>query len=226
MTGEPPARTGPGGPAAGADAAPPPARARTRPWRDRLVALAWMALIWCLLWGRFTWGNLVAGLLVAAAVLVFFPLPPVTFGGRLRPRALLVLLGRFLTELVVASAHVAWLAVRFGHRPRDAIIAVRLRVRTDLNLALTAELISLVPGTLIIEVDRDRGVLYVHVLDARGPEDLAASRRRVLVTEARLVRAIGSPAELRLLDTPAPADPGRPGGFADAVRPVDRGPEK
>jgi len=89
--------------------------------------------------------------------------------------------------------------VRPGFRPRGAIIAVPLRVRTDLNLALTAEVISLVPGTLILDVDRDRGVLYVHVLDVRRPEDLTVNRERVLAVERRIVRAVGSPAEVRQL---------------------------
>ena len=83
--------------------------------------------------------------------------------------ALLVFAGRFVVELVSASLHVARIAVQPGYRPRGAIIAVRLRVSTDLNLALTAEAVSLVPGTLILEVDRDSGTLYLHVLDTHGP---------------------------------------------------------
>ncbi|WP_199562089.1 Na+/H+ antiporter subunit E [Micromonospora deserti] len=179
----------------------PGARSRAGRWRDQLIAFGWLVLVWNLLWGEFSWGNLVGGLLVAAAVLVFFPLPPVTFVGRLRPWALLVFALHFAGELVTASAHVASIAVRPGYRPRDAIIGVRLRVRSDLNLALTAEVLSLVPGTLIIEVDREAGVLYVHVLDVRGPGDLAASRERVLAVERRIVRAIGSAAELRRVQT-------------------------
>ncbi|MDO3700544.1 Na+/H+ antiporter subunit E [Micromonospora sp. C28SCA-DRY-2] len=169
--------------------------------RDQLIAYGWLVLIWMLLWGDFSWGNLLGGLLVGGAVLVFFPLPPVTFGGRLRPVPLLVFAVRFAGELVRASLHVAWIAVRPGFRPRGAIIAVRLRVRTDLNLALTAEIISLVPGTLIVEVDRDSGTLYVHVLDVRGPQDLTGSRDRILAVEQRLVRAVGSPAELPLVQS-------------------------
>ncbi|WP_200209057.1 Na+/H+ antiporter subunit E [Micromonospora coerulea] len=173
--------------------------------RDQAVALGWLVLIWLLLWGDVSWGNLLGGLVVGVAVLLFFPLPPVTFGGRLRPGALLVLAATFAAELISASVRVAAVAVRPGYRPRGAIIAVPLRVRTDLNLALTAEVISLVPGTLILDVDRDQGVLYVHVLDVRGPGDLAASRDRVLTVERRVVRAIGSAAEVRQLHTP-PAD--------------------
>ncbi|WBB70322.1 Na+/H+ antiporter subunit E [Micromonospora sp. WMMD812] len=187
MTAEPP--TGDGG--AG------PARGRVGRWRDQAVAFGWLVLVWNLLWGEFTWGNLAAGLLVGGAVLLFFPLPPVTFGGRLRPWALLAFAGAFVVELVVASAHIARIAVQPGCRPRGAILAVRLRVRTDLNLALTAEAVSLVPGTLILEVDREAGVLYVHVLDVRGPQDLVVNRARVLEVERRIVRAVGSDAELR-----------------------------
>ncbi|EWM65307.1 Na+/H+ ion antiporter family protein [Micromonospora sp. M42] len=168
--------------------------------REQALALGWLVAAWLLLWGDVSVGNLIAGLVVGAAVLLFFPLPPVTFGGRFRPRALLVFLITFIAELVSASLHVAAVALRFGYRPRGAIIAVPLRVRTDLNLALTAEVISLVPGTLIIDVDRAAGVLYVHVLDVRGPEDITGSRERVLAVERRIVRAIGSPAEVRRLD--------------------------
>ncbi|MFG1778334.1 Na+/H+ antiporter subunit E [Micromonospora sp. NPDC049051] len=186
--------------------------ARGRGWgrrRDQLIAFGWLVLVWSLFWGDFSWGNLAGGMLVAAAVLVFFPLPPVSFGGRLRPGPLLVFAVRFAAELVSASAHVARVAVQPGYQPRGAIIAVRLRVRTDLNLALTAEAISLVPGTLIVEVDRDLGVLYVHVFDTHGPQDLDGSRRRILAVERRIVRAVGSAAEVHRVS----ADP------------VERGPD-
>ncbi|MFU8871305.1 Na+/H+ antiporter subunit E [Micromonospora sp. SL4-19] len=197
--GGPPPEVGPPDRPPAADDGPTPAVGRGGRRRDQAVALGWLVAIWMLLWGDLSWGNLLGGILVGAAVLLFFPLPPVTFGGRLRPGALLVLAVTFLAELVSASVHVAAIAVRPGCRPRGAILAVPLRVRTDLNLALTAEVISLVPGTLILEVDRDRGVLYVHVLDVRRPEDLTGSRERVLAVERRIVRAVGSAEELRQL---------------------------
>ncbi|MFD0788701.1 Na+/H+ antiporter subunit E, partial [Micromonospora azadirachtae] len=108
---------------------------------------------------------------------------------------------RFVAELVVASVRVARIAVQPGFRPRSAIIAVPLRVRSDLNLALTAELVSLVPGTLILEVDRESGVLYLHVLDVRRPQDLADNRARVREIERRIVRTIGSADEVRQVHT-------------------------
>ncbi|MEE6264000.1 Na+/H+ antiporter subunit E [Plantactinospora sonchi] len=178
--------------------------------RDHLITIAWLVVVWSLLWGEFSWGNLLGGVLVAVVVLVVFPLPRVTFGGRLRPLALADFVVWFVVELVVASVHVGWLAVRPRRQPPGAIVAVRLRVRTDLNLTLTAEVLSLVPGTLIVEADRETGTLYVHVLDAHDDRTLADSRDRILALEARLVRAIGSAAELRQVSVPGPSERRQP----------------
>ncbi|MET7880472.1 Na+/H+ antiporter subunit E [Micromonospora profundi] len=182
-------------------------RGRFGRWRDQAVALGWLVVVWCLLWGEISWANVAGGLLVGGAVLLFFPLPPVTFGGRLRPWALLVFVGKFVVELVVASIHVARIAVQPGYRPRGAIIAVQLRVPTDLNIALTAEAVTLVPGTLVLEVDRAEATLYLHVLDTHDPADLELARERTLAVEQRIVRAVGSAAELRLVESD-PAEKG------------------
>ncbi|SDY50774.1 multisubunit sodium/proton antiporter, MrpE subunit [Micromonospora pattaloongensis] len=169
------------------------------PWRGQLGAVVWLVLIWNLLFGEFTVGNVLGGLAVAALVLVVFPLPAVAFSGRLRPLPLLRFAARFVVDLVSASAQVAWSALRFGREPRSAVIAVPLRVPTDLNLTLTAEALSLVPGSLIVEVDREAGTLYVHVLDVRARADVERARAQVLALEARIVRATGSAEEVRLV---------------------------
>lgn len=177
--------------------APSPPLTRADRRRNLAVAATGLVSVWVLLWGTFTWANLISGLLVAAVLLTVFPLPPVTFAGRLHPWGLLRFALRFLWDLVVASAQISWLAVRFGQEPRSAIIAVPLRVNTDLNLTLTAEALSLVPGSLILEVDRSSGTLYIHVLGLRTVEEVEQFRRGVLELEQRIVSAIGSPEELR-----------------------------
>ncbi|MEU4565596.1 Na+/H+ antiporter subunit E [Micromonospora sp. NPDC023956] len=176
----------------------PPLTRRDRR-RNLVIAATGLVAVWVLLWGTFTWANLISGLLVAAVLLVVFPLPPVTFAGRLHPLGLLRFGLRFLYDLVVASAQIAWLAVRFGHEPRGAIIAVPLRVNTDLNLTLTAEALSLVPGSLIMEADRTTGTLYIHVLGVRSLDEVERFRRGVLELEERIIAAVGSEDEQRLM---------------------------
>jgi multicomponent Na+:H+ antiporter subunit E len=176
-----------------------PAVPRTR-WRDRLVAAGAMVVVWMLLWGVFSWANLISGLAVAAVVLTVFPLPPVTFAGRPHALGLVRLVGRFLTDLVLASIQLAVLAFRFDHQPRSAIIRVPLRVPSDLVLTMTGEAVSLVPGSLIVDTDQASTTLYIHVIGVANREAVEQFRHNVYETEARIVRAIGSDAEIQMLD--------------------------
>ncbi|MCA2218863.1 Na+/H+ antiporter subunit E [Jidongwangia harbinensis] len=190
------------------DAAAPPAVPVRSRWRDRAVAVTVLVMVWMLLWGVFSWANLISGLAVSVVVLVVFPLPPVIFAGRLRLLGLLHFAWRFLTDLVVASVQLAVLAFRFGHQPRSAIIRVPLRVPSDLVLTLTGEAVSLVPGSLIVDTDQASTTLYIHVINVADRAAVEAFRRNVYETEARIVRAIGSDAEIRMLDHPVPAGKG------------------
>ncbi|BCJ49773.1 Na+/H+ antiporter subunit E [Actinoplanes sp. NBRC 14428] len=177
-------------------------------WRDRLVAAAGLVAVWMLLWGVFSWAHLIGGIVVAAVVLRVFPLPPVTFAGRPRVRGLLRFAARFTGDLVVASVQLAALAFRFGHQPRSAIIRVPLRVPSDLVLTLTGEAVSLVPGSLIVDTDQASTTLYIHVIGVSGRDAVERFRRSVYETEARIVRAVGSDAEIRMLDSRASAGKG------------------
>lgn len=170
---------------------------RRRRIRDEVVALAGLVAIWMLLWGVFSWATFIAGVVVSVLVLTVFPLPPVTFLGKLRPAGLVRFAGRFFVDLVVASVQLAWTAFRFGYQPRCAVLAVQLAVHSDLNLTLCGEAVSLIPGSLIVDIDRDEGVLYIHVFDVSDEAAAERFRSKVHALEARIVGAIGSDEELR-----------------------------
>jgi multicomponent Na+:H+ antiporter subunit E len=173
-----------------------PASPRRMRWRARAITVAVLTVVWMLLWGVFSWANLVSGLLVSTIVLAVFPLPPVAIPGRPRPLGLVRFTLRFVTDLVQASIQLAWLAFRFGHRPHGAIIRVPLRVRSDLVLTLTGEAVSLVPGSLIVDTDQASSTLYIHVIGVSDRTDVERFRGTVYDVEARIVRAIGSDAEI------------------------------
>lgn len=77
-----------------------------------------------------------------------------------------------LRELVLATLRVAWEVVTPAKKRRQGIIAVPLDVRTDLEIALLANLITFTPGTLSLDVSSDRTVLYVHTLFVDDPDQL------------------------------------------------------
>ncbi|MGC5033464.1 Na+/H+ antiporter subunit E [Micromonospora sp. DT229] len=176
--------------------------------RNRITAVIFLVVVWVLLWGTPSWATVISGLVVAAVLLAVFPLPPVTFAGRIHPLGVLRFLVRFFSDLVVASVQIAWMAMRPGHVPRSAIIAVQLRVNTDLNLTLTAEALSLVPGSLILEADRASGTLFIHVINLDSLAEVEKFRRGVLELEGRIIAAIGSPEEQRRIreNPPPPLD--------------------
>lgn len=177
----------------------PPAPRLSR--RNRIAAVLAMTAMWTLLWGELSWGNLIGGLAVATLITIFFPLPEVGVHLHIRPAALLRFLAHFARDLVVSSILVAWAASRPRLRLRNAVIAVRLRGRSDLNLTLTGQALTLIPGSFVLDARRDTGTLYIHVFDVRDAEDLARIRRNVLALETRIVRAVGSAEEVHIIDS-------------------------
>jgi len=70
----------------------------------------------------------------------------------------------FLKELLMANLKIAFDIVTPRYYMKPTVIALPLQVRTDLEITLLACIISLTPGTLSIDVSRDRRILYVHAL--------------------------------------------------------------
>jgi multicomponent Na+:H+ antiporter subunit E len=168
--------------------------------RHQLPLLVWLVLVWILLWGTWSWANLLSGLTVALVVMLLLPLPPVVGGTRVRPRPLVRFVGHFLVDLVVSGAQVAWRALGPGGVRQAAIVRVQLRADSDLLLTIVAETISLVPGSLVLDLDREQRLIAVHLLHAADLEDVERQKRDVLATEERIVRAFGTAADIAALD--------------------------
>ncbi|MCW2636361.1 MAG: mnhE [Blastococcus sp.] len=177
--------------------------------RHQLPLLVWLVVVWNLLWGTWSWANLLSGIALALVVTVVLPLPPVVGAARVHPGGFLAFLGVFVVDLVTSGAQVAWQTLRPGV-PRSAIIRVQLRTDSDLLLTVVAEALSLVPGSLVIDMDRERLLLAVHVLHVHDLADVERQRASVLALEARVVRAFGSADEIAALDRrPSAAATGR-----------------
>jgi len=164
-------------------------------WHEMPLLLG-LILTWMLLWREISWLTLLSGALVAILTMRLFYLPPVILAGRFNLWWAMSYLGYFLWHLVQASFQVAWLALRPGPTPRTAIIAVRLRTRSDFILTLVALTMSLIPGSLVVEVDRFASVLYLHVLNTPTERELDRMRAQAVKIERLLVCAVGSREEM------------------------------
>jgi multicomponent Na+:H+ antiporter subunit E len=168
--------------------------------RHQLPQLVWLVLVWILLWGTWSWANLIAGVAVATGVMLLLPLPAVVGGSRLRPLPLVRFVGHFLADLVVSGAQVAWRALGPSGVTQGAIVRVQLRTDSDLLLTVLAETISLVPGSLVLDVDREHRLMAVHLLHVDDLADVEGQKADVLATEDRIVRAFGTTEAVAALD--------------------------
>jgi multicomponent Na+:H+ antiporter subunit E len=168
--------------------------------RDQVPLLIALLLVWNLLWGTWSWANLISGTVVAVAVTWLLPLPPVTDGVGFHPAAVLRYVVRFVADLATSSAQVAWEAIRPSGLRNGAIISVALRSDSDLLLTMITESLCLVPGSIVIDLDREERTIALHLLSVRDLAAVERQRAEVLATEERVVRAFGSAADIAALD--------------------------
>jgi multicomponent Na+:H+ antiporter subunit E len=188
------------------------------------IAVLWLVVLWILLWGRVTPGLLATGLVIGTVTIAMFPLPPLAIDGRIRPFAALRFGLRFVYDLVRASLEVASLAFRRDQEAPTAVIGVPLVTRSDLMLTLVAEVLSLVPGSLVVEIDRHDAIIYLHLIGVRDRDEVERERRRASETEARMIRAFGSPVDRAALEARGGSGtPSGPAALASAPGPAPRG---
>lgn len=70
----------------------------------------------------------------------------------------------FLKELIIANMKVAFDIVTPKDYMKPGIIAFPLDVESDIEITLFANLVTLTPGTLSLDVSADKRILYVHAL--------------------------------------------------------------
>jgi multicomponent Na+:H+ antiporter subunit E len=175
----------------------PSARSQRSLFLHQLPLLLWLIALWMLLWGQLTWLGLITGIVMAIFVTRVFRLPPVELSGRINLWYGLLFVITFLGAVIKGSLIVAWQVLDVRRQPGAAIIAVPLRVADDVIMAHTAVTASLIPGSLIVDVDRENRTLFLHTIGVRSDADAEHQRRVVLGWEARITRAVGSKEELR-----------------------------
>ena len=173
--------------------------------RQELPLLVWLVIVWGALWQDFSPGNLLFGALLAIAVARLFYLPPVELSGRFNVRHAIPFALMFLARVVVASFQILYLAAVRGPKVHNAVVAVTLRSHQDLIVTATGHVISLIPGSLVVEVDRSTSTLYLHAINISSAEDVENLRNEVRTIEAGLIRIMGTNEELAIVQAEAAA---------------------
>lgn len=160
------------------------------------VALG-MTVVWMLLFDGFqlrteSLGVALLGFTVSAVIMMVFPLPPIMPGFRFWPVQGVRMFFYVLVKMAVASFQVTLQVFRPGPPVKSSVVAVRLRTDSDLMLVCTAITVSVIPGSVIVEVAQPEHVLYVHVLGAETEAEIQTAKVDIFNLEERIVRALGT----------------------------------
>lgn len=158
-----------------------------------------LLVLWVFLWGSYSGSTILTGAIVATVIPLIFYLPPIESVSRFHLGWALWFVLRLFIDITRSSFIVAGQALGIGYSEKSAVIRVPLRSRSDLILTATAEASTLIPGTVVIDVDREARDLYLHVFSVRSMADVDKARADALAIEARAIRAIGSARDVKRL---------------------------
>ncbi|SJZ81018.1 Na+/H+ antiporter subunit E [Consotaella salsifontis] len=146
-----------------------------------------LAILWVAVTGSFTLLNLVFGFALGALAISLIRSGHGGVGYVERGRRIAVLAVYFLGQLMLSAWRVAMVVLRPKLAIEPGIFAFPLSVKSDFEITLLANMITLTPGTLSVDVSEDRSTLYVHALDC---SDAEASRREIRDGFERRVREV------------------------------------
>jgi multicomponent Na+:H+ antiporter subunit E len=132
-----------------------------------LLALAWGAVT-----GSFTVLNLLFGFVIAAVALWLIREQYDTSAYVSRAGRVTSLILVFLKDLTISALRVAAIVLKPWRSYQPGFIAFPLTTDRNAEIALLANMITLTPGTLSVDVSDDKSTLFIHCIDVPDTEAL------------------------------------------------------
>jgi len=76
----------------------------------------------------------------------------------------------FLWECVKANIDVAYRVLHPRLPIRPGIVKVNVTLKSDTGLTFLANSITLTPGTMCVDIDKEKGVLYIHCINVKAAD--------------------------------------------------------
>jgi multicomponent Na+:H+ antiporter subunit E len=152
-------------------------------------AILLLTLAWIVLTGYYTPANVLLGIVLSAFASSFARETRRRREIVLRPLRIAELILLFLYELLLSGYRVARLVLSPRMELKPGIFAYPLKVDRNFEITLLANLITLTPGTLSVDVSADRRTLFVHAIDCSDPDqgrrDIAGGLERKILEAFR-----------------------------------------
>lgn len=150
--------------------------------RAALVVLL-LTVVFCLTLASFApWDIVIGAILGSISLAVFHGAVPAIKGypddqlPSLPSRILnfIPFAGITIWEILIGSVRVAAIVVGLRKLEHPGIVAVPIGERSKFGVVVTGITTSLAPGSILLDVDWDRNMMLVHVIDASNPDQVRA----------------------------------------------------
>ncbi|MGH2602114.1 MAG: Na+/H+ antiporter subunit E [Vicinamibacteraceae bacterium] len=92
--------------------------------------------------------------------------------------AFVPLVGAVAAQSLRGTIAISRFVLRPERLPESGLVEVPIGDRSPLGVAVSALCISVSPGSVLVDVDEARGVMILHVVDARDPDGVRAQQAR------------------------------------------------
>lgn len=89
---------------------------------------------------------------------------------------LIIFVGFYLWEMIITNGRVAHDVLTPRHRMQPGILAIPTDAKTSLEILTLSNLLSMTPGTMVMNLKTDPNILYVHVMYL---DDVEQTRRQI-----------------------------------------------
>jgi|SRR5690606_18492081 len=142
--------------------------------KNSFISNILLTFIWVAITGNFEFPNYVFGFILSFFILRLIAPKENRKYYKIFPKVIAFVFF-FIYELIKANLQVAYEVMTPHYNMSPGIVKVPLDAETDIEITFLANLISLTPGTLSIDVSDNKKVLYVHSMYIKDRESFIAS---------------------------------------------------
>lgn len=147
-----------------------------------------LSFIWVALTGSMYYTNFVFGFLLGFFVLWIMNRNDIDQRYFYRVPKILSFVVYFLYQMVKANLQVAYDVMTPKYFMKPGVIRYPLNATTEFEINLLSTMISLTPGTLILDISEDKKTMYIHVMYLEDPETFVRETKTGL--ERRLLEIL------------------------------------
>jgi len=147
-----------------------------------------LSFIWVALTGSMYYTNFLFGYMIGFGILWLMNRNEADRGYFSKVPRIISFIFYFLYEMIKANVQVAYDVMTPKYFMRPGIVKYPMNAQTELEINLLSMVISLTPGTLILDISEDKKTMYIHVMYLQDPEKFVRDTKIGL--ERRLLEAI------------------------------------